>query len=105
MAFLPLFTAADVKAHLQRCRNTCPGPDGVRFSQLLAGGELLHTAIAELTNSWLAGEGWPDHENMSLFAPLPKVHDRPIALSNTFGKCMVGMLVGQLYLVAPNLVS
>ncbi|XP_023211510.1 uncharacterized protein LOC111614368 [Centruroides sculpturatus] len=98
------FTPAEVSARLQRCHNTAPGPDGLRYhhwSRVDPRGTILSSVFnAALRTSYIP-PSWQTSNTILLHKKGNENNTsnwRPIALSNTLGKvfsaCLANRLLG-----------
>ncbi|XP_021941894.1 uncharacterized protein LOC110840902 [Zootermopsis nevadensis] len=100
--FADSFTASEVWKRLRRCKNTAPGPDGIRYSvwkKFDAGGHILAAVFNGVTRLAHIPRTWTTSQTILLYKKGDKTditNWRPIALSNTSAKVYASVLAERL---------
>jgi hypothetical protein len=100
--FVGEFTPEEVWTRLQRCGNTAPGPDGIRYSQwkkIFKGGHALNAVFNTVHRLSSIPQAWGKSVKILLFKQGKKSdvsNWRPISLSNTIAKLYSSILATRL---------
>ena len=97
-------TTDELKATLVTCKDSCPGPDGIAYSFILAFWSIFGNLIAEAWNHSLRVGVLPPSHRVSFLKLIPKVGKdlkkltnwRPITLSNCDHKIITKTYAGRL---------